>query len=337
MTTNAATLAATITRQAVHREAITQRLASLAESDTRDRLTRAEAAERDAAERLWRAFAPSDQWGTVPGVEEVRAAAERRTPRGRDRTRTDRDAHFNDCRDSLERATATVAELSEAWQAEAEERAALEEELAEINAAGHGVPPTRRGLATLSDAIAGQRAELERVNRALAERESSDADTEGAAAELEAAQQRVDELAAAEALGEVDEAERRAATTALAKARQRAAGPGESRKLGDAARRGLERKAAELAAGIDHLEQARWEVEADVTNAEWGEAERRLVELLEGPELGEIMDRLRESRTAHHRAHRIAYGDAPRIVGADRLEITGPLLKHHRMRWPFRV
>lgn len=81
-------------------------------------------------------------------------------------------------------------------------RAALEEELAEIYAAGHGVPTTRKGLATLGDAIAGQRAELERVNRALGEVD-------------EAEQQRVDELAAAEALGEVDEAEQRAAATDL--------------------------------------------------------------------------------------------------------------------------
>lgn len=337
MTTNAANLAESITRQAIRREAITQRLASLAGSDTHERLTRAEATERDSAEKLWRAFAPSEQWANVPGVEKVRAAAERRTPRGRDRMGADRDAYFNGCRDSLERTTATVAELSEAWQAETEERSALEEELAEINAAGHGVPTTRRGLATLADAIAGQRAELERVNRALAERESSDADAEDASAELEAAQQRVDELAAAEALGDVNEAEQRAAATALTKARQRAAGPGESRKMGDAARRGLERKAAELAAGIDHLEQARWEVEADVCRAEWAEAERRLVELLEGPELAETMARLRKARNAHHRAHSIAYGDARQIVGADQLEITGPLLQHHKMRWPLRV
>ena len=334
---SAANLAATITRQAARREAISQCLASLAGSDTRDRLTPAEALERDAAEKLWRAFAPAVHWDNVPGVEEVRAAAERRTPRGRDNVGTDRDAYFNGCRDHLERATATVAELSEAWQAEAEERAALEKELAEINAAGHGVPATHRGLATLSDAIAGQRAELERVNRALADRDSGDSDSGGAAAELEAAQQRVDELAAAEALGEVDEAEQRAAATALAKARQRAAGPGESRKLGDAARRGLERKAAELAAGIDHLEQARWEVESDVCRAEWAEAERRLVELLEGEDLAGIMDRLRDSRAAYHRAHRIAYGSAPTIVGKDRLEIAGPLLEHYKMRWPLRV
>ncbi|MBB3182711.1 chromosome segregation ATPase [Halomonas fontilapidosi] len=336
-TTNAANLAATITRQVARREAVTNRLAMLRDSNTRDRLVRAEDVERDAAERLWRAFAPSEQWGTVPGVEEVRASAERRTPRSRDTLGVDRDAYFNGCRDSLESATANVAELSEEWQSELEENAALEEELAEINAAGHGVPTTRKGLAALGDAIVGQRAELDRVNQALAELEASDTDTEAAAAELEAAQHRVDELAAAEALGQVDEAEQRAAATGLAKARQQAAGPGELLKLGDAARRGLERKAEVLAACIDHLEQARCEVEADVCHAEWSEAERRLVELLEGDELAGLMDRLRHSRSAFRRAHRNAYGYAPDILGTDQLEITGPLLKHHKLRWPLRV
>lgn len=336
-TTNAASLAATTIRRAERRAAIATRLASLAESDTRERLTHAEAVERDAAEKLWRSFAPAEHWATVPEVEEVRAAAERRTPRGRDNLGTDRDAHFNDCRDHLEHATATVAELSEAWQAEAEERAALEEELAEIDAAGHGVPTTRKGLARLTDAIAGQRADLARVNQALADLETGETDTGAAAAELEAAQQRVDELAAAEALGEVDEAEQRAAATALAKARQRAAGPGESRKLGEAARRGLERKAEALAAGIDHLEHAAREVEADVCRDEWAEAERRLVDLLEGDELARTMDRLREARAAYSRACRAANRDTPTAVGGDRLEITGPLLKHYKLRWPLRV
>ncbi|SDO20025.1 hypothetical protein SAMN04487957_104219 [Halomonas shengliensis] len=335
--TNAADLAATIIRQAERRDAIATRLANLAESDTHERLTHAEAVERDAAERLWRAFAPSEQWANVPEVEEVRAAAERRTPRGLDNLGTDRDAHFNGCRDHLERATGTVAELSEAWQAEAEERAALEEELAEVNAAGHGVPTTRKGLARLTDAIAGQRAELARVNQALADLETGESDAGAAAAELEAAQQRVDDLAAAEALGEVDEAEQRAAATALTKARQRAAGPGESRKLGEAAHRGLERKAEALAAGIDHLEHAAREVEADVCRDEWAEAERRLVELLEGEELAHTMERLREARAAYSRACRAADRDTPATVGGDRLEISGPLLTHHRMRWPLRV
>lgn len=332
----ATNLAATITRQAARREVITQRLAILAESETRDHLQHAEAIERDDAEKLWRAFAPPQQWGTVPEVEEIRAAAERRMPSGCDRSGIDRDAYFTSCRDSLEQATTRVAKLSEKCQAEAEERAALEEELAEITANGYGVPTTREGLATLAAAIAGQRADLERVNQTLADLETSEADT-GAAADLEDAQRRVDELAAAEALGEVDEAEQRAAATALAKARQRATGPGESRKLGDAARRGLERKAEELAAGIDHLEQARREVEAEVCEADCRDAERRLVELLEGDELAALMDRLRDSRTAYQRAHRAAYGDAPTIVGGDRLEISGPLLTHHKLRWPLRV
>ncbi|RDB43829.1 hypothetical protein DU490_05300 [Halomonas sp. DQ26W] len=337
MTTNAANLAAAITRQAARREAATLRLASLDGSDTRDRLTHAEAVERDAAEKLWRAFAPSEQWGTVPGVEEVRTAAERRTPRSRDNLGNDRDAHFNGCRDHLERVTANVAELSELSEAETEEREALGEELAEINAAGYGVQPTRKGLTAMEDAIACQCAELARVNLALADLESGEDDTGGASADLEAAQQRVDELAAAAALGEADEAELRAAATALAKSRQRASTPQDAAKHSEAARRGLERKAEELAAGIDHIEQTRWEVEAEVCRAEWAEAERRLVDLLEGGELVEVMNRLRESRTAHHRAHRIAYGNAPTLIGKDRLEITGPLLEHHTMRWLFRV
>lgn len=335
-TTNAANLATTITRQAARREAITQRLAILAETETRECLEQAEALERDAAEKLWRAFAPTEQWGAVPDVEEIRAAADRRIPRGQDSQGHDRDGYFNACRASLEQATAQVAEWAEAWQAEAEEREALEAERAELESRGHDVPATRQGLEEMAEAIAAQRAELERVNRALEALDTNEA-TPGAATELAAAQLRVDEVAAAAALGEADEAEQRAAATALAKVRQRASNPQEARKHSEAARRGLERKAEELAAGIDHLQQARREVEADFYEAEWKKAEGRLVALLEGDTLAKTMQQLRESRNAYSRAYRSAYGSAPTIVGKDHLEISGPLLTHHGLRWPLRV
>ncbi|WP_431023313.1 hypothetical protein [Halomonas sp. H5] len=338
MSTTSTNLAEAITQRAARRQELEHRLSSLDGLDTGERLQQAQSAQRDALEKLWRSFAPESRWGNPPEAGEIRAAAESRTPRGPDRDGIDRDAYFSMCRDHLCQADAQVAGLTEELETEAEERSALEAERREIEGQGHGVPATREGLSTLAEAIAGQRAELRKVRQTIDRLSEDNGDPgSGETGELEAAQCRVDELAAAAMLGDVDEAEQRAAATALAKARQRAAPPLEARKNSAAARRGLERKAEELSEGVEHLEQARRELAAEVYESEWKEAERRLVELLEGEELAGIMRQFRDSREAYSRAYCAAYGAAPTIVGESHLKVEGPLLTHHKLRWPLRV
>ncbi|MGL6213685.1 hypothetical protein [Billgrantia desiderata] len=162
--------------------------------------------------------------------------------------------------------------------------------------AGHGA------LKAIDQELESARDELSRINAALEARHDTGGAVDRAQEEAGRAQERVDDLEAAAALGEVEEAERQAASAALTLARNKLADAKGNADRQAAASRGLQRQLEKVAARIQELDDLRAGVASEVHMEELEVAETQLVDLLGGDKVRELVETINASRLSLNRA-----------------------------------
>ncbi|MEG3081304.1 hypothetical protein R3F64_15680 [Halomonas sp. 5021] len=162
-----------------------------------------------------------------------------------------------------------------------------------------------RLLGAIDNEIKKVNSESDKVKSTLDQLEAEAGDLEGAKQEAEAAQLELDEIEAGELLGDADEVARRQAVAALNKARSKAQKAQDEASRREAAARGLRRKHEALSGRIDALSRKRAEVALLVYRSEIEQAEIRLIEMLKGNELAEIMESLNASVRNYRKAQKV--------------------------------
>lgn len=167
-------------------------------------------------------------------------------------------------------------------------------------------------LAAIDKEIKKVTDESDKVSSTIERLESEAGDLEGAKQEADKAQAELDEIEASTLLGDDDEAARRQAVAALTKARNKSQKAQEEASRREAAARGLRRKHEELTARLGALTQKHAEVAQLVHRDEIEQAEKRLIDLLEGDELAEIMQSLNTAVRSYGKAQKTLNGFSQR-------------------------
>lgn len=162
--------------------------------------------------------------------------------------------------------------------------------------AGHGA------LKALDEELKSSRDEASRVTAAMEARHDTGGAVATAKEEAARAQERVDDLEAAAALGEVGDGERQAASAALTKARNKLTDAKDAADRQAAAARGLHRQLDKVNARIKELEDLRAEVAREVHMDDIAAAEIELVDMLGSDRVRELVETINASRSALNQA-----------------------------------
>lgn len=196
------------------------------------------------------------------------------------------EAELTETESKLAAAQAKAAALTEST-------ATMKQELAELEA--QHPKADDKALAALAAAVTSIENEQARVRAAL-EASASDKDGDAIEDELEAAQARLDELAALAALGQDTGEDQKAAQVELSKAKTKAEKQLKQEEQKAAARRGLEKKLIELEGKAGEAGKIRDQVARLVYGRHLEDTERRLVDYVLSDELKQIMADLRETQ-----------------------------------------
>lgn len=230
-----------------------------------------------------------------------------------------RRAFVADIRDGLRNASAALDEAEQAL-ADAEKRhTELNDELAEIEK--QRPKASHSSIKALAAEIERGEGDCQRIEDAITSMDDDGSAHSLAQNELLEAQQRLDDLEAAAALGDADKDAKRAATTALAAARKKAEGAKQDADRQTSARRGLERRLETTRAQVDELAAVKREVARHVYESEMAAAEAALLKHLSQEAIQPLIDRLNESRDSFN----AVAGEGTRYRRAE-LEIKMPSL-----------
>lgn len=201
---------------------------------------------------------------------------------------------------------------------------ALAERLAETTQrleALKGAPPKagKSALSALDNELTKSQGEAARIRSALDARRDPDGGAEALAlAEVEQAQQQVDDLEAAAALGDVGEEETQAANARLERARNKLgdakAAAVDAAERQSAASRGLTRQLERLEERIVELENVRASVAREVYREELEAVEIELVALIDNAQVRGLVENINALRGSLNQAINHLNGNAPRAV-----------------------
>lgn len=194
---------------------------------------------------------------------------------------------INDKESSLADAVQKLKEIREVRQE-------AETHLAEVKA--QQPEASHAALKAVADAIEEAEGEKLRIENALAAMDDDDSAASLAEREAEEARSTLDDLEAAAALGKHDEERQKAAITALAKARKKAEQARQDAQRQASARRGLERKLSDSHERLEELHKVHRVVASRVYMADMEKAERRLVDLIESPEIKNTLATINDIR-----------------------------------------
>ncbi|WP_136066370.1 DNA repair protein RecN [Modicisalibacter radicis] len=214
-----------------------------------------------------------------------------------------------------------------------ERKEQLQEALDELEQAppkaGHGA------LEAFDGEIQALETSLERVDQALETMGDESSLLESARTDVQNAQTRVDELEAAAALGDTDDNEQAAASTALKKAQAQVEKAKAQAGRQEAARRGLQRKRASLAERLEELGQMHADIAREVFSADLESQEQRLVAILASRDIRELVEAINSIRKQYNQAVHFGESRQPANSPFEPLSITielKHLLKHPEHR-----
>lgn len=156
--------------------------------------------------------------------------------------------------------------------------------------------------------IQAVREELEQVDKTLEAMEDGQDSQQRASANLVNAQALVDELEGAAALGNDNLEEQSKAHTALEKAQGNIEQAAKQVRRQQGARRGLERKRSQLVERLEELGQMHADIARDVYMADLESQETRLVSLLSGDDIRQLVESINATRRQLNQA--INYGES---------------------------
>lgn len=229
----------------------------------------------------------------------------------------------------LDEAEAQYSAAREKVKSLADKKVRLRSEMEEV--AANPPKSSRKALESIDEALKKNAAEKKRVTQAMEKLGDSEGAIGHAQRKMEDAQEHLDTLSAAAAMGD-DAPDQRSATTGLAKARAELTKAQEEADRQDSARRGLERKSAQLDEQAEELGSLRSEVLIELSKMEMAEAEGQLIELLTNPAIKDTVEHLNRLKRQYAKAQTDSEDDPLRThrhsLGRVEIEINS-LLQFH--------
>lgn len=227
----------------------------------------------------------------------------------------------------------TLVEQMSAAKQRFESLEAQEKEQQEALAAIESRPPKagHNALEAFDGEIHAVREELEQVDKTLEAMEDGQDSQQRANANLVNAQALVDELEGAAALGNDNLEEQSKAQTALEKAQGNIEQAAKQVRRQQAARRGLERKRSQLVERLEELGQMHADIARDVYVADLESQETRLVSLLGGDDIRQLVESINATRRQLNQA--IHHGESRQPSNSPhsplRVSVEFKHLEHH--------
>lgn len=191
--------------------------------------------------------------------------------------------------------------------------------------AGHGA------LEAFDAEIQAIEASVQHIDQTLEAMQDGASLLADAQTEVLRAQEQVDELEAAAALGEIDDSEKATASTTLKKAQAEVENAKAQANRQEAARRGLQSKRTAFAERLEELRQMHADIAREVFTEDLASHEQRLVEILASRDVQELVEAINSTRKRFNQA--INFGDSRPSVNSplEPLKLTVELkhLSHH--------
>ncbi|MGP5326784.1 hypothetical protein [Vreelandella titanicae] len=172
-------------------------------------------------------------------------------------------------------------------------------------------PPASHALLTSYDKeIEALNQEHQRILDAISKQSIDSEATQHAEKEVAAAQEKLDGLEAAAALGEMSDGEQQQATSVLTRARKKLDDLMNTKARREAARRGLERKLKDVGEKRDTFAKERADLAQEVYLDDLADAENQLLDMLNHPDLHALVKKINETRERYNVAFNHGNGDA---------------------------
>lgn len=171
-------------------------------------------------------------------------------------------------------------------------------------------PASHTMLASYDKEIEALSKEWQRIMDAISKQTIDSSETQQAEREVAAAQEKLDGLEAAAALGEMGDGEQQQATSVLTRARKKLDDLMNTKARREAARRGLERKLKDVGEKRDTFARERAELAQEVYLDDLADAENQLLDMLNHPDLHAVVKKINETRERYNVAFNHGNGDA---------------------------
>ena len=181
-------------------------------------------------------------------------------------------------------------------------------------------PASHAMLASYDKEIEALSQEWQRIMDAISKQSIDSEATQRAEKEVSAAQEKLDGLEAAAALGEIGEGEQKQAASLLTRARNTLEDLMNTKARREAARRGLNKKLVEVEQHRDALAKERAELAKEVHWSDLATAEQQLLDALNHPELRALVQKINQARELYNLAHHHGTGEAAHIARRGPLE-----------------
>ncbi|MYL25005.1 hypothetical protein GLV89_14595 [Halomonas alkaliantarctica] len=175
-------------------------------------------------------------------------------------------------------------------------------------------PASHAMLASYDKEIEALSKEWQRITDAISKQSTDNEATQHAEREVTAAQEKLDALEAAAALGESSDDEQQKASGALTRARNKLESLKNAKAQREAAKRGLNRKLEEIEQERSKLADERAEVATEVYLDDLAAAEQQLWDMLNHADLHALVKKINDTRELHNLAFRHGNGEAEHIA-----------------------